>query len=124
MNKKKSALINGRELMVIGRERPELGERTRTTCWRRGATGAGQGPNVSRRRRRSGLLGYREGESFPGVSGRGEVSRENRTPGHTPAGRRLHLHRGEQRALPWKEAWGTWGPEFPAVLGPDLRSVK
>lgn len=61
-----------------------MGERTRTTCWRRGATGAGQGPNGSRRRRRRGPRGYREEKGFPWAFGRREASRGNRAPGHSP----------------------------------------
>lgn len=87
---------------------PELGERTRTTCWRRGATGAGQGPNASRRRRHHGLRGHRE-EKGPRAGGRKEASRGNETPGHSPAARQDHLRLGEQLEGPGVEkGGGTW----------------
>lgn len=91
-----------------------MGEKTRTTCWRRGATGAGQGPNGSRRRRRRGPRGYREKKGFPWACGRREASREDRAPGHSP--RSSAASPASPRAV-----WGPWSGRGPWDLVTRVR---
>jgi translation initiation factor IF-2 len=81
-----------------------LGERTRTTCWRRGATGAGQDPNGARRQQRRGLRGQREEREGRSWSGEGRWRLPERMALHAAPAREPCLADSGYKAMEWKRS--------------------